>query len=343
MPICAKTIVYLVVIALSVSASNSGFAENFDGFFASPNKSASVQLARDGQTVVGQFIDADGVVYALNGAIDNSFAQGLMSTADGQATFQLQLEGDVLKFNKIPLNASGLPSYDARVTFSFIRRQVNTDVATVGPDPFVSSLLFLDQFTRLSPAAFTTAYGQMAAGERILVQNFDHLHLHALRMFCAATPDLQADGLRELQAAQSIKCHNVEAGIGLLSAAEFLAYQSRLEKQAQALSRIFRCHHGVDSVEICRGSGLRLAEAASSWKDARAILGWSGAVEPAAESSKVPSTAANPPTRLDIEGLDERAASSERSDTASVEWSNETRAWMDEWSFRNFGWPSIEN
>jgi len=91
-----------------------------------PGSHASAHLSDETGHVIGQYTDAEGQRYVLNGRQVGVGAQGLLEGADGAAFFRLEPVPSGLRFVFIPADAAGQPDIARAHTMAL--RPANADL-----------------------------------------------------------------------------------------------------------------------------------------------------------------------------------------------------------------------
>ena len=273
--ICAAVTIHLSAQAQAQVAGEAGetFSGRYVGFALSDGVVASI--AEESGRVIGQYTDAAGKVFSLNGQRVGEGAQGLLERDGIRAFFQFEARPLGIQFLYIPSNAAGRPDLGNAVQAALARD--NVDVETLlgqAPRPAADGAVVLLEGAEGEELA--AQYAGLAPRERELIRLFDHVQAHLTGRLCAA---VQAGDLKEAHRAVLLALERQQAGCGAISTLKARAessdnyddFETRLAVQQELLTTTMACDAGDNDAETCQTAGAMNAAMFEQWRRAAVI------------------------------------------------------------------------
>lgn len=262
-----------VVFGTAYAQEAETFTGRYVGFALSDGTVASL-VETDGR-VVGQYTDADGRVFTVNGQRLGERAQGRLARNGSDAFFQLEPRPLGIQFLFIPADANGAPQLSAAVQSALARDTVDVESLLGGaPRDAGAGEAFL--LEGAEGDALADSYVALPARERELIRLFDHVQTHLTGRLCSsvAAGDLNAD-----HAAVGLVLERQQAGCGViatlrvraLKAESYSGFEARLAVQQELLVTTMACDAGNRDAETCQTAGAMNAAMFEQWRRAAEI------------------------------------------------------------------------
>lgn len=270
----------LALLAMPLAASaqedeDKSLTGRYAGFAMS--EGVVVSLAEDNGRVLGQFTDAQGRVYALNGQRVGDGAQGAMVRGEMSEFFQLEMRPLGIQFMRIPPKADGTPDLGAARQAALAREGVEVE-ELLGAAPrerpsFDPKLAFIGDTP--GPKLAETYLG-LAPRERELIRLFDHVQAHLTGRLCSAVEDGAIDGDSR---AVSLALERQQAGCSAIdtlrdraaASPQYADFLTRLAVQQELLATTLACDSGGNDAETCQTAGAMNATMFEQWRRAAVI------------------------------------------------------------------------
>jgi len=253
--------------------TGSSLSGRYVGFALSDGVVASI--AEDNGRVVGQYTDASGKVFLLNGQRVGEGAQGLLERDGVKAFFQFETRPLGIQFLYIPSGEAGRPDLANALQTALARDSV--DVETLlgqAPRPAGDGAVVLLDGAEGSELA--AQYAELAPRERELIRLFDHVQAHLTGRLCSA---VKAGDLTEAHRAVALALERQQAGCGANSTLKARAetsdnyddFETRLAVQQELLTTTMACDAGDNDAETCQTAGAMNAAMFEQWRRAAVI------------------------------------------------------------------------
>ncbi|MGD1935488.1 MAG: hypothetical protein ACFB0Z_13480, partial [Candidatus Phaeomarinobacter sp.] len=183
MGLCVCVAMHVPSFAQVAGQAGETFSGRYVGFALSDGVVASI--AEQSGRVIGQYTDATGKVFSLNGQRVGEGAQGLLERDGVKAFFQFEARPLGIQFLYIPSNETGNPDLANAVQAALARD--NVDVETLlgqAPRPAGNGgVVLLDG---AEGEQLAVQYAELAPRERELIRLFDHVQAHLTGRLCTA-------------------------------------------------------------------------------------------------------------------------------------------------------------
>lgn len=265
-------------LAAGVSAVLAQQEDNLSGRFVgfAMSEGIVVSLAEENDRVLGQYTDAMGKVFALNGQRVGSRAQGLLEREGLSAFFQLEMRPLGIQFLYIPSADDGRPNLADALQSSLARDSVDVEtlLGQEPREPSTGNVVLQDDATGEELAS---RYVALAPRERELIRLFDHVQAHLTGRLCTAVERKELDGDSK---AVALALERQQAGCGAIASLRdraaasenYDAFEARLAVQQELLTTTMACDAGDNSAETCQTAGAMNAEMFEQWRRAAVIF-----------------------------------------------------------------------
>ncbi|WP_422024303.1 hypothetical protein [Pyruvatibacter mobilis] len=261
-------------VPLHAQEEPESFSGRYVGFALSDGAVVSL-IEREGR-VVGQYTDAKGRVFTVNGQRMGNRAQGQLARDGAKAFFQLEPRPLGIQFLFIPPDEAGTPNLAAAVQSALAREDVDVEtmLGTAPRDTEAGQVFLLEG---AEGKQLADAYLGLPARERELIRLFDHVQAHITGRICTA---VSASALAVTHKAVPLALERQQAGCSVIAtlrdramgAENYAGFEARLAVQQELLVTTMSCNAGDQDAETCQTAGAMNAAMFEQWRRAAEIF-----------------------------------------------------------------------